>query len=503
MITDLSAADVRSAGIPIAILGVPFDHVTISEAIDLIERMIASRRPHYLVTANVDFVVQAQEDVELRRILLDAHLVLCDGTPLVWASRLLGNRLPERVAGADLAPLFVRAAAEKGYRIFFLGATAAVAGKAVDKLRKHYPNLVIAGQYSPPFKQLLDMDHDEITRRIREAKPDLLFVSFGCPKQEKWIAMHYRSLGVPVSIGVGATIDFFAGHMKRAPVWMQRTGLEWTFRLLQEPRRLFKRYAKDLGVFGWKILVQWWQSQQRLRSVRPTRIQRVPAGKNQLHFKLSGRFDSNTVRDGARLIETSVARGGHCLLDLCDAKFIDGTGLAFLIRLQKQLNAMDHLLILLSPAKAIQRALRSAGLQPEFLSASDVAGARHLIETRLQERTKPADTSDGSTYECLIWRGDITADNAGTVWACTQSHIISARQGERVIDLSGVRFIDSSGASVMARAQTLAQRERVKLSFTNVQPAVQNVLRHARLDALLKSSDRESAAMTKSVVLQE
>src|SRR5262245_57564958 len=263
MMTNLPTAQVRPAGVPIAILGVPLDHVTLTDALDLIERMIASRQPHYLVTANVDFVVQAQDDVELRRILLDAHLVLCDGTPLVWASRLLGNRLPERVAGADLAPQFVRVAAQKGYRIFFLGATPAAANQAVENLRKNFPGLRIVGQYSPAFKQLLDMDHEEITRRIREAKPDLLFVSFGCPKQEKWIAMHYRSLGVPVSIGVGATIDFFAGHMKRAPVWMQRSGMEWTFRLMQEPRRLFKRYARDLGVFGWNFLAQWWHCQCR------------------------------------------------------------------------------------------------------------------------------------------------------------------------------------------------------------------------------------------------
>src|ERR1041385_8466308 len=149
MMTDSSATQSCPTGLPIAILGVPFDHVTTAEAIDQIERMIASRRPHYVVTANVDFVVQAREDVELRRILLDADLVLCDGTPLVWASRLLGNRLPERVAGADLAPAFVRVAAQKGYRIFLLGATPAAANQAVENLRKHFPNLIIAGQYSP------------------------------------------------------------------------------------------------------------------------------------------------------------------------------------------------------------------------------------------------------------------------------------------------------------------------------------------------------------------
>ncbi len=168
---------------PIAILGVPFDNITTAETIETINGMVASRQPHYLVTANVDFLVQAQEDVELRRILFDAHLVLCDGTPLVWASRLLGNPLLERVAGADLVPLLLRVAAEKGHRVFFLGATPESAKQAVDNLKKLHPALIIADYYSPPFNKLLEMDHDEIKRRIVEAKPDLLFVSFGCPKK--------------------------------------------------------------------------------------------------------------------------------------------------------------------------------------------------------------------------------------------------------------------------------------------------------------------------------
>src|SRR3954466_1617279 len=132
---EATPARAYSATPPIAILGVPFDNVTPSETIDLIQRMVSSRQPHYLVTANVDFLVQAQEDVELRRILFDAHLVLCDGTPLVWASRVLGNPLPERVAGADLVPLLMRVAEEKGYRIFFLGATEESCTQAVKRLK--------------------------------------------------------------------------------------------------------------------------------------------------------------------------------------------------------------------------------------------------------------------------------------------------------------------------------------------------------------------------------
>src|SRR6266850_5853604 len=154
---------------PIAILGVPFDNVTTAEAIDLIEQMIASGRPHYLATANVDFLVQAQRDTELRRILCDAHLVLCDGTPLVWASHLLGNPLPERVAGADLVPLLIRVAAEKQYRLFFLGSTPDAVSRAVNRLQAKHPELIIAGYYSPPFNKLLDMDHEEIRKRILEA----------------------------------------------------------------------------------------------------------------------------------------------------------------------------------------------------------------------------------------------------------------------------------------------------------------------------------------------
>ena len=253
MIDSTQSERPRYANPPIAILGVPFDNVTSAETIDSIERMVESRQPHYLVTANVDFLVQAQEDVELRRILFDAHLVLCDGTPLFWASRFLGNPLPERVAGADLVPLLLRVAAEKKYRVFLLGATPESAQQAVDNLKKRHPDLIIADHYSPPFNKLLEMDHDEIKRRIVAAKPDLLFVSLGCPKQEKWIAMHYRSLGVPVCAGVGATIDFLAGRVKRAPRWMQRICAEWIYRLAQEPRRLFKRYFKDLWVFGQEI----------------------------------------------------------------------------------------------------------------------------------------------------------------------------------------------------------------------------------------------------------
>ncbi len=234
----------------IRLMNVPFDAVTMPKAIETIGRMIESRRPHYLATANVDFLVQARRDAELRDILEKAHLVVCDGTPLVWLSRMLKRALPERVAGSDLVPKLLGHAEREGWRVFFLGGEPQVLEKAITNVTNQHPGLNIAGGFSPPFAPLDRMDHEAICQRVRDAKPDLLLVSFGCPKQEKWIARHHQTLGVPVSIGVGATIDFLAGTIKRAPRWMQMAGLEWVFRLAQEPRRLLKRYATDLVVFG-------------------------------------------------------------------------------------------------------------------------------------------------------------------------------------------------------------------------------------------------------------
>jgi N-acetylglucosaminyldiphosphoundecaprenol N-acetyl-beta-D-mannosaminyltransferase len=363
---------------PIAMLGVAFDNVTIEDTLSLIEQMVLSRQPHYLVTANVDFLVQAQHDVELRRILLNAHLVLCDGTPLLWLSRLLGNPLPERVAGADLAPLLIRMAAQKGYRLFILGGTPEVSSKAVANLRVQYPGLIIAGHYAPPFKPLLDMDHKEIARRIREAKPDFLFVSFGCPKAEKWFGMHYRSLGVPVGIGLGATIDFLAGQVKRAPHWMRRTGTEWIFRMVQEPRRLLRRYATDFWYFGAEVATQCWQLRvSHRRDSVARRASLLTEHPRWLHITPPSRLDLAAVRQDTMLWEKAAKDGRHCLLNMADVQSLDSSGFGLLITLQKQLQNMGRQLLLVAPSDHVRQALkqtrldlRPSGMKPRRGNAS-------------------------------------------------------------------------------------------------------------------------------------
>ncbi|MDB6020645.1 MAG: Anti-sigma-factor antagonist and glycosyl transferase [Pedosphaera sp.] len=473
----------------IAILGVPFDNVATEEAIALVERMVASRRPHYFVTANVDFLTQARTDVELRRILLEAHLVLCDGTPLVWASRWLGNPLPQRVAGSDLVPLLIKLAAEKNLRLFFLGGTPESMDRAIANLKAEHPQLAVAG-YSPPFNQLLEMDHEEIKRRIAEARPDLLFVSFGCPKQEKWIAMHYQSLGVPVAAGVGGTIDFLAGQLKRAPLWMQRTGTEWLFRLCQEPRRLYRRYFRDLRVFAGAILAQWWRMQFRGFKSKPGHVQTPLKSGSTADWRwveLPERLDLAAVQHEAQLSGLVPDDDRHCLLPMKHVEFIDSTGVGWLIRLQKQFHARDRQLILLNPHPAVKRALSLMRLDEYFVCAEDLAIARKLIKSRTLEQHELVRERPGRSPGSLGWRGEITAVNAEPVWQQTELRLAANGAAERqwVIDLSDVRFMDSTGVGVMVRARNFAQREGLQLNFTGAQPAVRNVLRLARLEASL------------------
>jgi len=462
--------------------------------------MVSSGEPHYLATANVDFLVQAQQDVELHRILAEAEMVVCDGTPLVWASRFLGNALPERVAGSDLVPLLIQAAARKRHRLFFLGATPESTRQAVERLRAQFPDLLIAGHYSPPFSPLLEMDHEAIKARIRAAKPDLLFVAFGCPKQEKWIAMHYRSLGVPVTAGVGATIDFLAGHVKRAPLWMQRCGAEWLFRLGQEPRRLFRRYVKDLGVFSFGIVAQWLRLQlpalrQKARARRSRQAQQSRATSIYLHpsapHRLPAQFDRAAVDQDPSLAQPGCADGPRCILDLSAVEFIDSTGIALLVRWQKQAREAGRRLVLLGPSRPVCAALKLMHLEHFFLTAASFSEAEQLLQAHARNRALSVTFGNGSgANRPLAWHGEVTAENADAVWESTRQHVSAlTSSGDWLLDLSDVRFIDSTGLALLLRAKKLAEQNEINLAFTGFQPPVRNVLQMAQLEPLfLKAS---------------
>lgn len=469
--------------LPLAILGIPFDCVTIPEALDAIEDMIESGRSHQLVTANVDFLVQSLTDTELRRTLAEADLVLCDGTPLVWASRWLGNALPERVAGADLVPLLIQRAAERGYRIFFLGGKSEVAARAVQRLQKEHPNLQIAGHYSPPFSPLLKMNHAEIRRRIRRAQPDILLVSFGCPKAEKWIAMNHRALGVPVCIGVGATIDFLAGEMKRAPEWMQHCGMEWVFRLLQEPARLGPRYAVDLRRFGWALARQWFASAHNSH---------FQNGNGSDGLRFSQNLDCVRITAPAHLDLKVLAEDlpifplltQDCMIDLSGVKSMDGSAIGWLVRLQRNLHAAGRSLVLVSPAKKVRRALHSVSLDDLFVVADDRTEAERWLKNC--SRAQLATLAENDDHSCSLFTSEITLKNAARVLRRVLMHLRFHEPGDAVIlKLDHVTFMDSAGASALARVQKAAQRRGLSLRVMGVQPTVRNVLAHAGLEELI------------------
>jgi len=470
---------------PLAILGVPFDNVNTEGALARIEEMIGSRQPHYVVTANVDFLVQARDDIELRRILFDAHLVVADGMPLVWASRWLGNALPERVTGSGMTPLLLARAEAKGWRVFFLGGTEQSVAQAAANTRARHPRLQLVGSYSPPFKPLVEMDHEAILRRLRETQPDLLLVAFGCPKQEKWMNMHYRSAGVPVAIGVGATIDFLAGTVKRAPGWMQRAGLEWIFRLLQEPRRLFHRYVTGLWVFGWAILEQ-------LRKLRvgpaPPAIAALTitptADPRAVSVTLPERLTVEVVRAHGATWAELAGRSGDVLLDTRGVQAVDSTGMALLIRLQTTLRAGGRHLVLLAPGQALVRAFDLMRLGEFFARAADEAAALQLLAARRSESNVVAHGDLTGPSARIVWQGEITAANVKEVASATESCLAGATGGFEV-DLAGVRFIDSSGIGLMVRLRKVARAQNLELRFIGATPGVRSVARLLRLEEFL------------------
>ncbi len=237
------------------ILGIPFHAVTFPETVDWARQRILSRQPGYIATANMDFVMQAWRDPELHRILLEAELVVADGNPLVWLSRFLGPKLPARVTGSDLVSMLAEMCRDHQFALFHLGGAPGVPEKAAEHLTRRYPGLRIAGCYAPPKAELAQMNHGEILTRLHTAKPDLLYVAFGAPKQEKWVQLHIRQWQVPLAIGIGGSLDFLAGTQRRAPRLVQRLGMEWFWRMCSDPPRLMRRYLQNIAFFS-RVLLQ-------------------------------------------------------------------------------------------------------------------------------------------------------------------------------------------------------------------------------------------------------
>lgn len=222
------------------------NNVSMAETVHEIERMIREKKKSYIVAINVDVVLKIEHDQYLKKITDNADMVLVDGQPLVWISNWHKHPVKAKISGSDLVPKMCEVAAKKGYTMYIIGGKDGIAEKAKENLERELPDIKILGTYAPPFGFEKDQKElDKINTMITEAHPDILIACFGCPKQEKWIYENYQKYDATVSICAGATVDFLAGNIDRAPKWMSDHGLEWFYRFTKEPKRLFKRYFVD------------------------------------------------------------------------------------------------------------------------------------------------------------------------------------------------------------------------------------------------------------------
>lgn len=229
-----------------ALLNTYVNNFDMCETLQAIESLLKANKKAYIVPINVDVVIKIEKDEYLKKIVNNAEIVVVDGKPLIWVSKLHKRPVKAKISGSDLVPLLFERGAKKGYKFFLIGGKEGVAEKAKNNLEKNNPEIQIVGTYAPPigFNEN-EEELKKINEMINRSKADIVIACFGCPKQEKWIYENYMKYNAKISICAGATVDFLAGNIKRAPKWMSEHGLEWFYRFLQEPKRMFKRYFID------------------------------------------------------------------------------------------------------------------------------------------------------------------------------------------------------------------------------------------------------------------
>jgi N-acetylglucosaminyldiphosphoundecaprenol N-acetyl-beta-D-mannosaminyltransferase len=386
-----AAAGVTENGVrTVALFGLPITNVSMSEAVDRIADMIHQGATHQIATANLDFARNARRDSFLHRIICDCVMVLPDGAPMLWASRLFSRPLKERVTGVDLIPRLAQLSAQRGYGIFLLGGQEHNSAIAAQTLRQRFPGVNIVGRYSPDVAPLEQMDDEAILARIAEARPQILLVAFGNPKQEFWIYRNRKRLQGIVSIGIGGSLDMIAGSLRRAPRWVQAIQLEWLFRLAQEPRRLLPRYLSDFAALcrhlPAELLANMRQSQRP--SVWPlevnvedqTRILRMPE-------IITGPDCLAIIREAEHAVENRQI----LVFDMVLTGRVEADGLGALLEARRMMAAARLPSWATGVGESVRRVVESSGLTDLVRLAATVPQAVHLSARPAGERRrKPA-----------------------------------------------------------------------------------------------------------------
>lgn len=502
------------------VLGVPIDDLTLESAVQqtlaLADAWRQDGRPRQIATVNVDFLTNAlgwtpwapPRHPELLDILRRADRVTADGMPVVWLARMLGTPLSGRVTGADLVPALASAMARTGHRLFLLGGRGDIGQQAADKLQQQNPGLQIAGVYSPfvhtegAAALNAETDDAEIIERINQATPDVLLIGFGNPKQELWFHRNRHRLRAGISIGVGGTFEFIVGRVARAPEWMQRSGLEWIYRITQDPGRLWKRYATGLlklAVMGMPMALHYRWRQWRCPAgqaamaapLQPSLSSASSAGETML--VLPARVDAGWVQAQAPLPGMSSGQPRSLVVDFTAARFLDAAALAYLVRLWKS-------------AQTAQWSIRAVGLEQ-----TPVAGLLKMTRTwDLFTETSgypslSAPVTSGLAADGLITLVDPVAgvaiaglhgrlDVDRVVNRDVEAFVSALGDGDCVLDLSGLGFVDSTGLRLLFHLQRRFNSRGRELILCGAQPLVRQLLAITGLtDQFYQTANREQA----------
>jgi len=506
----------------IVILGIPVDNLDMDETVEGIFALIdASRKDgkaRLVATVNVDFVVNTLtwrlsrlRHPELIDILRRADLVTPDGMPLIWTSRMLGTPLKERVTGADLVPRLAEAAARKGKSIYFLGGQGDVGSRAARLLQAQFPGLKVAGADSPFVKiegEALTGEtakDQEVVERINRSGADILLIGFGNPKQEVWFERNRSRLQVPVSIGIGGTYEFIVGSVARAPQWMQAAGLEWIFRITQDPKRLWKRYVVGFFKFGLMILpaIAYYKLKRRTLKNMSRQTQAVVTRDHEAGLPhpasirvigLPEVIDATTVANLRESTENEVRASGDAILDFQNVKFIDSSGLGFIVGLWRR-------------ARADNKNLNLIEIQPSTRRFFELSRTIDVFKDRVFDNLEEAVAHIAKEaqkppfyYIEVPRRSDVMLRLCGTLDAAQMKNldidavlsVIGDRDG--LLDLKNLDFVDSSGIVFFLKIQKYVQKTARNCVLFGLQDNVRQMFRITKLDRLFRiTADMVSA----------
>lgn len=380
----------------VALFGLPITNVTMDQAVASVEEQIVSGETHQIATANLDFARNSLKDEYLQRIICDCSMVLPDGAPMLWAANLFGSPLKQRVTGVDLIPQLAKLSAEKGYGIFLLGSSEESSRVAAASLLERYPGARIVGRHCPAVAPIHSMDNEGILRMIHAAKPDILLVAFGNPKQEIWIHRHRDRLNVPVTIGIGGALDMIAGSLKRAPKWVQKAQLEWAYRMAQEPRRLLPRYARDAAALMLHLPLGLMASTLQPGERRQGRLKVDVQGSVRIiatPAKLSGDVSRWLTREA----KASAKAGQNLVIDMSATVRTEADGLGGLLEARRILLAEGLWIWLTGMSNPVRRVLQFSAVSDLFRISATTAEAIQYTNNAFSSLKQMPDTNHNAS----------------------------------------------------------------------------------------------------------